>query len=269
MLKVLLFLLFTISANSFATIEPSKIIVISNGKSKEIDLTKLKKVNLETINYHPNFKDLGKIKYSGYLIKDILKNIKLSPEQAINIVGKTGQFSIELFAKELLESQSIIATEKANQSLETEGKGLQIIYDDQTISKYPHLKERQNWLWWVRAFIIDQKFKPNLSQLNGKNHIFKTTLPWPQPYGISSKGIEPIINERSGKIIEPFKSLEIEQLNGTKVEILSDPKSQYFLADFISNKSGAYSLHQIVIAEDKVQSFVNSYFFIKNIKVNK
>lgn len=252
---------------AWGTSEPTNIIIVSNGKIKEIDLTRLKKIELETINHHPKFKELGKLKYSGYLIKDIFKQVKLSPEQLITILGKTGQFSVELRGKELLTGNNIIATHLNSKPMSNEENGLQIIYDEETTSKFPYLKERQYWCWWVRAFITDQIYKPQLKMHKEIERSFKTELPWPIPYGISSNGPETVINQRTGRFITPFKKLRLEILNGSVQEINSDEKTKYFLANPISNKSGAYSLHQIIENEGNIEAFISNLYYLKSIEV--
>lgn len=269
MLKAIILILIFSTNLAWGTTEPSIIILVSNGKVTKVNLMKLKKTELETLNYHPKFKDQGKLKYSGYLVKDILKHIKLLPEQAITILGKTGQFSVEVLAKEFLSGRNLIATHLNNEPIASEEKGLQIIYDGKTISKFPHLKERQYWCWWVRTLITDQKYKPSLKIQKKIEQSFKTELPWPVPYGISSLGSEVSINQRAGLLLNAFKTMKIELLNGNEQEIIADQKTKYFLANPISNKSGAYSLHQIIENNGKIEAFVSNLYYLKSVEVNQ
>lgn len=265
MLKSLIFFSL-ISFSAFATNEPEKIIVVNNGVSLEIQFSGLKKVELETINYHVNFVNLGKIKYSGYRIRDILKGLKLSPEQSVVILGKTGQFSVELKAKELLEGDSIIATHMNGAVVQTEGNGLQIIYDEKAITKFPHLKERQHWCWWVRSLLIGDKIKANIQGQDKAKSKLVFDSEWPKPYGISTKGEVISPKEREGHFLDRFKTLKITQLNGNSSEVPYNEKIKFFVAQGINNKLGATSLHQLTMKDDKVENFVNNLYYIKSVE---
>jgi hypothetical protein len=255
--------LFTILIQiSWATSEPQKLFIVSNGKVQTVEFKNLKSIEISALNHHPKFKDLGIIRYKGFKVADILKSVKINPEDAITIVGNTGQFSIELKAKELLTGNNIIATHVNGEEVSTEGNGLQIIYDEITLRKYPKLKERQFWCWWVRSLITDDKFQVKAS---GKKKALTTNLPWPVPYGISSIGtIEEKL--RTGSILR-FQKLKVELLNGNEKELITDSKSTFFLANPISNKTGAYSLHQLIEKEGEVQTFVNNLYYVKSVKV--
>jgi len=250
---------------AWAESEPNKLFVVENGKVQTIDFKNLKSVELETINYHPKFKELGKINYKGYLVKDILSRTKLNPEDAITIVGNTGQFSIELKAKELLAGNNIIATHVNGKIVDTEKNGLQIIYDETTLKKYPQLKQRSFWCWWVRSFITDSKFKPSLN-VNRNEKTLRTVLLWPTPYGVSSITGPTSTKERNGVILSGFSKLRVELLNGNIKEIPIDGKSEFFLANPEGNKEGAYSLHQLIENNGSVQTFVNNLYYIKSIR---
>ena len=259
MLKFFGLLLFTLQV-SWA-IEPERIFVVSNGKVQEVSFNNLKRVELVTTNYHPNFSHLGKIRYSGFLIKDILP--KLDPETPITIVGNTGQFSVELKAKELLTGNNIIATHVNGEPVKTNGNGLQIIYDEETINKYPHLKQRSFWCWWVRSFITDSK---HYVKADGLNKTLSSKLPWPSPYGISS--IEKTeAKSRKGIVLDNFKKLKVKFLNGNEKEIIADAKTKFFLAEPTNNKNGAYGLHQMIVDKDEVQTFVSNLYYVKDIEV--
>ena len=260
MLKVFGVLLFSISL-TWAS-EPKSFFVVSNGKVQTVEFKHLKPIEITTLNYHPKFKELGKIQYKGFRVSDVLKNINMNPEDAITIVGNTGQFSVELKAKELLSSNNIIATHVNGEIVTTEGNGLQIIYDGATLAKFPMLKERQYWCWWVRSFITDNKYQV---KVNGTHKKLSTKLPWPAPYGISSIGLTDI-KSRQGSVIN-FKKLRVELLNGNEKEVIDDGKSTFFLASPVSNKSGGYSLHQLIENDGEVQTFVNNLYYVKSVEV--
>jgi len=267
MLKALGLILFLFSNLSWAIPEPEKIFIVVNGKVEEIHFSKLKRSEITATNYHPNFVDKGKITYSGYLIKDVLKGFQIGKDQPITIIGKTGQFSIELLASELLSGQNLIATHVNGEPVKTEENGLQIIYDDKTTSKYPHLKQRQFWCWWIRSFVLDEKFKPSIKLVKKTEQTFKTELPWPTPYGISSKSQHGITKERSGSLLGNFKKISVELLNGHRQEILPDGKSKYLFARPINNKAGAYSLHQLIEKDGKIETIVSNLYYIKSLEV--
>lgn len=238
-----LFLILT--ANLWA-IEPEKILVVQNGKVQTIEFKNLKRVELETVNHHPKFVGLGKIKYSGFLVRDILKNV--NPESTITILGNTGQFSVELKAKELLAGNSIIATAPVSEN------GTQIIYDEVALAEYPHLKQRSYWCWWVRSFITDNKIKV---AAKGEKKELHSSLPWPKPYGIS---LTEATKKKSGVILPTFKRLQVELLNGNSKEIEHDGKSKFFLTK-------ENSLHQLIENKGQVQTFLSNLYYVKSIKV--
>lgn len=247
---------------AWATSEPQRLFVVSNGKVQTIEFKNLKPVEISTPNHHPKFKELGNIHYKGFKVSDVLKSVKLNPDDAITLVGNTGQFSIELKTKELLAGNNIIATHINGEEVTTEGNGLQIIYDEATLSKYPKLKERQFWCWWVRSFITDDKFQVKAS---GQKKELTTKLPWPVPYGISSIGTTEE-RLRTGSVLR-FQKLKVELLNGNEKEVIADSKSTFFLANPIGNKTGAYSLHQLIEKNGEVQTFVNNLYYVKSVKV--
>lgn len=260
MLKIFGLILILLQA-SWAN-EPENLFVVANGKVQTVRFKTLSPIEITAINHHPKFKELGKIRFKGFRISDVLKNVRLNPEDAITIVGNTGQFSVELKAKELLAGNNIVATHANGEAVTTEGNGLQIIYDETTLSKYPKLKERQFWCWWVRSFITDDKYQV---KANGTKKTLTTKLPWPAPYGISSVGMSEV-NRRDGSILK-FKKLKVELLNGNEKEVITDDKSTFFLAHPTGNKSGAYSLHQLIESKGEVQSFVNNLYYVKSVKV--
>ena len=244
MLKVFgLFLILTASA--WAN-EPEKMLVVQNGKVQTIEFKNLKRVELETINHHPKFVGLGKIKYSGFLVRDILKNV--NPETTVTILGNTGQFSIELKAKELLAGNSIIATTPSSEN------GHQIIYDEAALAKYPHLKQRSYWCWWVRSFITDNKIKVSA---RGEKKELRSSLPWPKPYGIS---LTKDTTKKSGVILPAFKKIQVELLNGNSKEIEHDGRSKFFLTK-------ENNLHQLIEDKGQVQTFLSNLYYVKSIKV--
>lgn len=269
MLKLLLIFLFTFSNLVWAENEPDKLTIVSNGKIKEVLFKNLKKSTLKTINHHPNFKPHGIITYDGFLVKDILKQFSLKNDDAITIVGKTGQFSVEVQAFELLSGNNLIATHINGKPVNTKENGLQIIYDEETLGKYPHLKQRQFWCWWVRSFIVDEKFKPTLNLKTTTKTSLTTPLPWPVPYGISSKGESPTTRERNGLILPSFEKIRVELLNGSIQEIISDKNLKFFLSNPINNKSGAYSLHVLVEENSVVKTFISNLYYVKSIEVIK
>lgn len=244
MLKVFGLILF-ITANLWAS-EPEKILVVQNGKVHTIEFKNLKRVELETINQHPKFVGLGKIKYSGFLVRDILRNV--NPESTVTILGNTGQFSVELKAKELLAGNTIIATTPVSEN------GNQIIYDEVALAIYPHLKQRSYWCWWVRSFITDNKIKVSA---NGEKKELHSTLPWPKPYGIT---LSESTKQKSGVVLPTFQRLQVELLNGNSKEIEYDGKSKFFLTK-------DNSLHQLIEDKGQVQTFLNNLYYVKSIKV--
>jgi len=262
---ILLFMTVSAWANS----EPSHLYIIADGKMIVLPFAKLEKVDLETINYHPKFVENGKIKYSGYRIRDILKAYRLPKDNPITIVGRTGQFSIELKTQELLEGDSIIATHANGKPVQSEGNGLQIIYDDKTVIKYPHLKQRQFWCWWVRSFILDNKFRPTLNKPLEFKNTLKSELPWPRPYGISSVGDRPILKERKGILIPSYKNARIELLNGNKLEIDGQAGTKLFLADTTSNQNGGHVLHQVIEKDGQINTILANHYFLKSLEVTE
>lgn len=244
--------------------EPEALFIVSQGKVNQIKFSDLKQVEITTINHHPKMKPLGAIKYTGYLVKDILSQVKLRPSDYVTLVGKTGQFSIEISVDELLAPNNIIATHINGVPMKTEENGLQVIYSQEAIEKYPRLKERQYWLWWVRIFITDEKFIPEVKAIKA-HAILKSQLPWPVPYGISSKGQLKETNARSGRLLE-FNKLKVDLLNGVTVEVSSDSKTKYFLTDPVGNKSGAYGLHQVLEKDGKVQTIVSNLYYVKRVE---
>ena len=247
--------------------EPEGIFLVSKGKMNQISFKYLKQVDITTFNYHPKFKDLGAIKYTGYLIKDIFSQVKLSPDNFVTILGKTGQFSVEISAKELLAPNNIIATHVNGISVKTDENGLQIIYSKEAIEKFPHLKERQYWCWWVRSFIADDKFIPEI-KTSKTPATLESSLPWPAPYGISSRGLVKEVNSRTGRLLE-FSKIKVELLNGTTVEVSRYNKTKYFLTDSIGNKSGAFGLHQVLERDGKIQTMVSNLYYVKNVEAIK
>lgn len=245
--------------------EPQEILIVSKGHVQKIYFKDLKKTEIVTLNYHPKFKTLGKIKYSGYLIKDILKNSTIKSDDSITILGKTGQFSVEVSASELLTGKSFIATHINGETVKTDENGLQIIYSQEALEKYPHLKERQYWCWWVRSFITDSKFVPYMRATN-KPHSFQTIVPWPVPYGISSRGSVSSPKLRNGVVLSGFNKLKVELLNGSRHDIVNDGKTKYFLADPISNKAGGYGLHQLVEQDGKIETIVSNLYYVKSLQ---
>lgn len=263
MLKLILISLFTISIA--LAHEPEGLFIVSNGKMNQVNFKDLKRVEITTINHHPKFKTQGPIKYSGYLVKDILSQVKLSPDDYVTIVGKTGQFSVEVSVKELLAPNNIIATQMNGVPLKTEEKGLQIIYSADAVEKFPHLKDRYYWCWWVRSFITDEKFSPRLTKANAT---LESILPWPVPHGTSSRKILDEVHARSGRVIMLNKA-KVNLLNGQTVEVESNDKTRFFLTDSMGNKAGAYGLHQIVEKEGRVHAFVTSLYYVKSLEVIK
>lgn len=244
MLKIFgLFLILT--ATAWAN-EPEKILVVQNGKVQTIEFKNLKRVELETINHHPKFVELGKIKYSGFLVRDVLKNV--NPESTVTILGNTGQFSVELKAKELLAGNSIIAIAPVSEN------GNQIIYDEVALAKYPHLKQRSYWCWWVRSFITDNKIKVSTE---GEKKELHSSLPWPKPYGISLSESSLM---KSGVILPTFKKLQVELLNGNSKEVEYDGRSKFFLTK-------ENNLHQLIEDKGQVQTFLSNLYYVKSIKV--
>lgn len=265
MLKLILISLFIVC--SALAQEPEGIFIVSKGKVNQVSFKNLKQVEVTTLNYHPKFKDLGEIKYTGYLVKDILSQLKLSSESFVTILGKTGQFSVEISSKELLAPNNMIATHVNGIPVQTDENGLQIIYSKEAIEKFPHLKERQYWCWWVRSIITDDKFVPEIS-VTKKQMTLKSQLPWPAPYGISSKGQAKEIYSRKGRLLE-FNKLKVELLNGVTMEVASDDKTKYFLTDSLGNKSGAYGLHQVLEKDGKVQTMVSNLYYVKKLEAIK
>lgn len=238
-------LIFILAASAWAN-EPEKILVVQNGKVQEIKFKNLKRVELETLNHHPKFVGQGKIKYSGFLVRDILQNA--NPESTVTILGNTGQFSVELKARELLAGNSIIATTPASEN------GNQIIYDEIALAKYPRLKQRSYWCWWVRSFIADDKIKVSAK---GEKKILHSMLPWPKPYGIS---LAKDSKTRSGVILPAFKKIQVELLNGNSKELEYDGKSKFFLTQ-------ENTLHQLIEEENQVQTFLSNLYYVKSIRV--
>lgn len=265
MLKLIFISLFTI-LNTMAQ-EPDGIFVVSGGKMNKISFKNLKRVEITTKNYHPKFADFGEIKYSGYLVKDILAQVKLKPSDYVTVVGKTGQFSIELSVEELLAPNNIIATSANGEALKTEEKGIQIIYSKEAITKFPHLKKRYYWCWWVRSFITDEKFVPLLKAAKGLGTL-RSKLPWPVPHGISSRGLLGELNQRLGRFLE-FSKAKVNLLNGSSIELVNDKRTRYFLTDSKGNKAGGFGLHQIIEKNNMVDVFVSSFYYVKNLEVLK
>lgn len=267
MLKIVLISLFMMMNTVRAESEPQGLFIVSNGKVIEIEFSKLKRKEVFAVNHHPNFHKQGKIKYSGHLVRDVLKGIRLKDQDLVTVVGKTGQFSIELFGKELLEGDNLIATHVNDVPVKTSENGLQIIYSEAAIQKFPHLKQRQYWCWWVRSFILDDKFTPKTGISTTETKTLKTKLPWPAPYGISSKGDLLLVKERKGVFLSGFKKLHLKLLNGTAQDIAFSDKVKYFLAEPIGNKEGAYSLHQVVENGGFVETFAANTYYIKSLEV--
>jgi len=265
MLKIIGLILISIQL-AWATSEPQELFVISNGKVQKIDFSKLKTVEVLAVNHHPNFIKNGKSKYKGFLIKDILSSFKLKDNQAVTIVGKTGQFSIEVRMEELLEGQNLIATHVNGHEVQTGDNGLQIIYSEKTLEKYPHLKQRQFWCWWVRSIVLDQKYVPRIEANIEKNKL-TSEFPWPVPYGISSVEQVQSPSERYGRVLSNFKKISLTLLNGAEKTIANDGKTKFFVADLVSNKMGAFSLHQLIEKNGKIETFLNNYYYVKSLRV--
>ncbi len=260
-------LLFLLTNTAWATTEPEKLFVVSGGKVREIHFRNFKPVEITTTNHHPKFVDKGKIKFKGFLVRDILSSLKIGENQAITLVGRTGQFAIEITGKELLGGDNIIATHIDGKSVDTTENGLQIIYDEKTIAKFPHLKQRNYWLWWVRSFILDNKFHPKANVSLHFNDTLKSEFPWPSPYGRSSLGESQASPKRKWTKISAFKKVNVETLNGNKFEINPIAGTQLVLGNSGSNPAGAYSLHQLIEKNGSVGNFVDNIYFIKSLEV--
>lgn len=248
---------------------PEKIILSHQGKIKEVLFSDLKKVEVFTENYHPNFVGLGKIKYKGHRVSDILKELSLRPDEYVTIVGKTAQFSVELKFEELNQKGNIIATEMNGKLLNDNENGYQIIYSEDAIKKFPHLKQRQFWCWWVRAILLDDGVTPTFTSMSKEVVKLKSSLPWPVPYGITSRGELKSFQEREGYWIDNRKELLVHLLNGHLKTIPADNKTKVFLAKSIGSKEGSYSIHQIIEDKGSVHNFVANIFYVKSVEVSK
>lgn len=232
---------------------------------KEISFKNLRRVEITTKNFHPKFASLGEIKYTGYLVKDILSQVKLKPDDYVTVIGKTGQFSVEISTQELLAPNNIIATSANGEPLKTEEKGLQIIYSKEAIEKFPHLKERYYWCWWVRSFVTDEKSTPSVKTVQIPATL-ESKLPWPVPHGISSRKQLGEINSRTGRLID-FSKARAQLLNGSTVELEKTDKTRFFLTDSKGNKAGAFGLHQVLEKDGEVVVFVNSHYYVNSVEV--
>ncbi|MBL7665300.1 MAG: hypothetical protein JNM93_09210, partial [Bacteriovoracaceae bacterium] len=175
-MKIALFILIH-ATFAWGTAEPQMLRIVQNGNVHEVNFSNLTQTTIVTRNHHPHFSKLGEIQYTGYLTQEILKKFKVEPNQKITLVGKTGQFSVEMSAHEFLNSKNLIATHKNGVPVKTEENGLQIIYDEDSLKKYPHLAQRQYYCWWVRTIILDDKYIPDSQGLTKNKITLKTDFP--------------------------------------------------------------------------------------------
>ena len=260
MLKAVLLFLFSFGI-SWAT-EPNQIFVSQKGIVRTVDFYKLHPITIKAINYHPNFEKEGETEYKGYKVKDILRTF--SPNKSITIIGKTGQFSVEISTNELIDNDNIIAFEKNGRSLIDDPNGLQIIYSQDAIKRYPHLKQRQYWCWWVRTLILDND---DNRILRGPRTRLKSEFPWPVPYGISTSKIQAQY-EREGVLLNKPKKVNIFHLNGN-AQTLDVENKNVFLTKAPTSKEGAHTLHIIDLKDGKIEKFHLNLYYLRSVEVKK
>ena len=64
-----------------------------------------------------------------------------------------------------------------------------------------------------------------------------------------------------------FKKISLTLLNGAEKTIANDGKTKFFVADLVSNKMGAFSLHQLIEKNGKIETFLNNYYYVKSLRV--
>lgn len=263
--------LFFASFLAFASMadEPNTLIISTKDAHKEIDFSKLKTVSLKTVNLHPQFIKLGEVEYQGYSFKDLLKNYSLKPQQPVVLLGTTGEFSLELKAEEILGDDVILATHKNGQRISAKDQGNQIIYGTKTVQKYPHLKERLYWLWWVRNIVLDNTYQNDFNEHKAALVQLSSTIPFPQPDGISSLSASAPVKNLSGKILDvsKTKNLKVHLINNSVMEIPVKKNFSYFLSNAESLKSGGETLHIVEIKNGKVTNLISHMFYIKKIEL--
>lgn len=231
-----------------------------------MSLASLKRSELTTTNYHPNYFARGPQRYSGYRFKDVLSRFKLDPNQPITIVGKTGQFSVELKAGELMGDDILLASHLNGVAIKTAENGLQIVYGEKTLAKYPHLKQRQFWCWWIRSLLLDGKSKPALAVKADAAAIYKSPLPWPTPYGISSFGTGSSELSRRGRALFAPKGVRVSLLNGAEIEIVPQPGNKLILTAAPNQKAGGFSLHEVQENAGRVGAFLSNVYYVQSVK---
>lgn len=249
--------------------EPNNIILVTKDKYQTVEFTNLKPTTLKTINHHPSFIKEGIIDYQGYLFKDLFKNYKIKPDQAVLLIATTGQFVLELKASELLNDDVIVATIKNGKRIETKDFGNQIIYGSQTIEKNPVLKNRHYWLWWVRSVIIDDSYKNDFENHKIALTNLESQFPFPKPDGESTvKQINPLKN-KVGKILDTKKAstIKITLINDSTLEIPVKTSFTYFLTNSKELKAGGETLHVVEVKNNKITNIVASHFYIKQLTI--
>lgn len=250
--------------------ELNSVIVSTKDSHNEVSFEQFKPMTLKTLNHHPQFIKQGETEYQGYLLKDLLKNYKLKPEQSIVLTGTTGEYSIELKAAEILGDDVIVATHKKGKRLETSENGNQIIYGANTIQKFPHLKVRLFWLWWVKNILVDTTYQNDFSAHPEQIVELPSTIAFPQTDGVSSAGNIAAPKTLSGKILNTAKAknIKIELINNSIVEVPVKNNFSYFLTQREPLKTGGETLYVVEIKNNKVTNHISHIFYIKKIELN-
>lgn len=249
--------------------EPNSVILSTKDFHQEIDFSTMKPVILKTINHHPQFKTKGEIEYQGYKFQDILKTNPLRPQQPVMLLATTGEFSLELKAEEILGDDVILATHMNGQRIDAKEHGNQIIYGPKAIAKYPHLKERLYWIWWVRNIVIDTVYHNDYSSHPETSLTLTSEIPFPQPDGASSIGPKIPTKALTGKILNTKKSkmLKIHLVNNNILEVPVKNNFSYFLAVTPTLNTGGEVLHVLEIKNNKVINLISHIFYIKKLEV--
>lgn len=250
--------------------EPNSVIISTSDSHQEINFSSLKPVTLKTINHHPQFQKQGEVEYQGYKLQDILKGNSLKPDQSIVLLGTTGEFSVELKANEVLNEDVILATHKNGQRILAKDQGNQIIYGVKAIQKFPHLKQRSYWLWWVRNIVIDRAYKNDFNDHQESMVQLESTIDFPQPDGISSMKSFVPVKILSGKILVTGKAkiLKAQLINKSIIEVPIKNNFSYFLTPTNSLKAGGETLYVVEIKNNKVTNLISHIFYIQKIDLN-
>lgn len=268
--------LIILNANLALSEEPGLVLILKNRHVHSVSFSSLKKQSIKTVNQHPNYLANGLVEYSGYLTKDILQpfTTKEVSDQEVLILGETGKYSTSIAYSDLVSKNNLIATDLNGKKLDYSNSGNQIIYSLDSQNENQELKHRNYWCWWVRMFILDDMGFELITNnvFLTKESEYKSGLPFPKPYGKSSKTSRDDFKSLGLKKvtrIDKGSSMTLTLLNGRTFKVALDPSFDYFIGQGLHKN---YGINILLVSSSKGQVITNifdSYFYIKEIKIEK